>query len=416
LEGIFLLVAVMGGAALYAGAGYIASDWLKAQQIPLGEVQLSLEYMALTVALRWMSGLYRGAISGYERLVWLSGFNALIASLRFVAILPILIYFSHQPTTFFAYQLAVSVLEITGLMFYAYSLFPSVTKDEKLPWEWASLKPVLKFSLTIAFTSSVWVLVTQTDKLVLSKILSLADYGDFTLAVLLASGIMIISGPISSSIMPRMAKLEAVGDHLGVIKIYRDATQLMCLLAGSASVILAFFAEQLIWVWTGDRLLAYKTAPILKLYAFGNGVLAISAFPYYLQYAKGNLHLHLIGNALFIILFFPVIILVATRYGGVGAGYVWLTMNSLMLALWVPFVHHRLEPNLHKKWFFIDVLIISLVVLISAYLISNIPLYFESRWEGAIDIAFRSLIVLILGLFTIYLIRCTSSGFKNKNE
>ena len=40
--------------------------------------------MAIIVALRWMCGLYRGAISGAERVVWLGSFNAVIATLRFV--------------------------------------------------------------------------------------------------------------------------------------------------------------------------------------------------------------------------------------------------------------------------------------------------------------------------------------------
>jgi O-antigen/teichoic acid export membrane protein len=78
---------------------------------------------------------------------------------------------------------------------------------------------VLKFALTIAFTSSVWVLVTQTDKLVLSGILPLAVYGYFILAVLAVSGIIVISGLISSSIMPRMARLNAEGKHDELIQV-----------------------------------------------------------------------------------------------------------------------------------------------------------------------------------------------------
>ena len=77
-----------------------------------------------------------------------------------------------------------------------------------MPWDWAPLKPVLRFSLMIAFTSSVWIFATQTDKLVLSRILPLADYGYFTLAVLVASGIQVLSGPVGNAIMPRLTKLE----------------------------------------------------------------------------------------------------------------------------------------------------------------------------------------------------------------
>ena len=59
-----------------------------------------------------------------------------------------------------------------------------------LRWELAPLRGVLTFSLSIAFTSSAWVLITQTDKLVLSRMLPLTEYGYYTLAVLVAGGVL----------------------------------------------------------------------------------------------------------------------------------------------------------------------------------------------------------------------------------
>jgi O-antigen/teichoic acid export membrane protein len=98
-----------------------------------------------------------------------------------------------------------------------------------------------------------------------------------------------------------MAKLEAEGDHAGLIRVYRQSTQLVAIIAGAASITVVFCAEPLLWAWTGDKVLAHQAAPVLVLYAIGNGILAVSAFPYYLQYAKGDLWLHLTGNAIFVV-------------------------------------------------------------------------------------------------------------------
>ncbi len=173
--------------------------------------------MAVIIALRWMCGLYRGAISGSERLVWLGGYDAAIVTLRFVGVLPVLIFVGVTPTIFFSYQCGVAVTEFAGLLFYAYRLFPDIPGHQRLPWDWTPLKPVLKLSLGIAFTGSLWVLVTQTDKLILSKLLPLQEYGYFILAVLAASGVGIVSGPIVSALLPRMVRLNAQGDEAGVI-------------------------------------------------------------------------------------------------------------------------------------------------------------------------------------------------------
>jgi O-antigen/teichoic acid export membrane protein len=358
LEGIFLAVALAGGGLMFAGAGVIGRRWLVVKELTLSEVTLSLQLMAVIIALRWMGGLYRGAVSGSERLVWLGACSAVIASLRFLGVLPILRFWGGTPAHFFFFQLAVAILEMGLLFGKAQSLLPPVAAGDRAPWSFAPRKPVLKFSLTIAFTSSAWVLITQTDKLVLSKILPLDQYGYFTLAVLVASGVMVISGPISGALMPRMARLEAEGEHKALILLYRRSTQFVAVVCAAACMTLAFRAEPLLIAWTGNTDLAHQAAPILRLYGLGNGVLAVSAFPYYLQYAKGNLRLHLMGNVVFVLVLIPAIILASQHYGARGAGYVWLGINLLSFVAWLPLVHARFEPGLNLKWYTEDTLFI----------------------------------------------------------
>lgn len=373
LEGIFFSVAAIGCCMLLLVSDFIATDWLQAKELPISDVTLSVQLMAFAVALRWMCGLYRGAITGAEKLVWLGVFNSTIGTLRFVLVVPLLIFSGATPVIFFSFQLVVAVVEFGVLVFYAYRQFPAVPPGIGLPWDWSAIRPVLKFSLSIAFTSSVWVLVTQTDKLILSKILPLAEYGYFTLAVLVAGGIMMISGPISNAIMPRMVRLEAQGDHMGLLALYRQATQVVAVIGGAVSLTLAFCAEPLLLVWTSDLSLAKAAAPILALYSLGNGVLVLSAFPYYLQYAKGDVTLHLIGNALFVSLLTPAIIFAATKYGGLGAGRIWLAMNLLTFFAWLPFVHRRFERGLNRSWYLVDILPIVSAMGVVALLLSYLP-------------------------------------------
>jgi len=397
LEGVFLVVALVGGVGMFSASDYIASDWLHARHLPISEVQTAVQIMVAIIAMRWMSGLYRGAISGSEQLVWLGGYNALIATIRFIGVLPVLIFIEASPTIFFSYQVGVAILEVTGLLFYAYRLLPAVPDGERLPWSWKPLIPILKFSLTIAFTSSVWVAVTQTDKLVLSKILPLAEYGYFTLAVLVASGVMTLSGPISGAIIPRMVKMEAEGNHTGVILLYRQATQLVAVISGSASVTAAFFAEPLLWAWTGDKNLAHQATPVLVLYAIGNGILAVSAFPGYLQYVKGNMTLHLIGNAVFVVFLIPSIIWATSKYGGVGAGYVWLGMNFVTFVAWLPIVHRKFEPGLNLKWYSHDVLRIFLAIAMAGYCLAGFLPRSETRWQQAVEVVISGIFTMLAG-------------------
>lgn len=383
LEGVFVGVALLGAGIMLIGADTIAAKWLRVQNLPLVEVKHAIMLMAGVMALRWVCGLYRGVVVGFERQVWLSGFNASVATARFVLVVPFFIFGGTSPVHFFGFQLGVAFVEVLILVIQAYRVLPKIENATRIAWQWQPLRGVLKFSLSIAFSSSVWVLVTQTDKLLLSRILPLDEYAYFTLAVLVANGVTLISGPVSLALQPRLTRMAAAGDDQGFIRLYRNATQLVGVIAIPASLMLAFFSEQVLWAWTGNADIAHKAAPVLTLYALGNGILALGAFSYYLQFAKGDMRLHLIGNALFVVLLIPGLVWATWTFGVVGAGYAWLCANALLFLFWVPKVHHRFAKGLHGKWLVKDVGSIVLLTLIAAFVAQWLMKWPEGRMSVA---------------------------------
>ena len=396
LEGFFVIVAVLGATVVIASSNFISRSWLKVQSLPLNEVRNVIILIAFIIALRWVSGLYKGTVTGFERLVWLGGFSIVVATLRFVLVIPIFIYIGVAPTVFFSYQLFVAIFELAVLAIYTHLLLPKLKSSRRAPWEWGPLKGVLRFSLTIAFTSSVWIVVTQTDKLLLSKFLPLSQYAYFTLSVLLASGVTLLSGPIGGALLPRMVKLQAEGDEKEMIRMYRNATQMVAVIAIPASLVLAFFSYRILLVWTGSLAIAQSAAPVLTLYALGNGMLAICSFPYYLQFAKGDLKLHLIGSVLFVTALIPSIIWGTIHYGVIGAGYAWFCSNALYLAVWVPIIHRRFVRGLHRTWLLQDLAAIVMLTLTCALIMHQLVRWPDNRGRLALLIGALGAILIVI--------------------
>lgn len=403
---IFTGIACIGGSLLFYFNHYIAEHWLKLENLAMSDVLFCLQIMAICVALRWMTGLYRGVISGFERIVWLSVSNIVIATLRFPGVLLYMYYFGFTVKSFFVFQLIVAVLEFAMLAFKAQILLPKLKQPVRIGWSMQPVKPLLSFALTIAFTSSVWVLLTQLDKFVLSGILPLSEYGYFTLAVLVAGGILQIGAPISSAIMPRMACLQGEQKYDELKAVYIGATEFVAVVVVTAGIVLAMLAKPVLYVWTGDVMLAEKAAPILQLYALGNAILTLGAFPYYLQYAKGNLRLHFIGNVMTAIVLIPAIIWAAKNYGAIGAGWVWVSMQAIYLVFWVSYVHNKVEKGINLNWFksFIPIL---LVVLLIFLLVVNLMIFSDNRFYCFLQIA----LISFLSLFSAWLTRKKIKGF-----
>jgi O-antigen/teichoic acid export membrane protein len=406
LSAVFVCIAVIGGTALLAMAGTVSERWLNIRSLPPSEVLGAVQLMAVCVAMRWMGGLYRGVITGSERLVWLSGFNAVIATLRFVGVFVTMWIWGYTPVVFFWHQLAVAALEVGVLLVMCHLLLPNMQGlVDHIGWSFRPIHSLLRFSLTIAFTSAVWVLVTQTDKLILSGILPLAEYGYFTLAVLAAGGITTVTGPISMALLPRMARLHAEGDHVEIRRLYNQSAQLVSVIAGSLAVTLAFGAEPLLYAWTGSREVTDATAPILRLYTIGNGLLALGAFPFYLQYARGNLRYHLIGNIVMVVVLIPAIILAAMKSGGIGAGWVWVAMNALYLIVWVGYVHSKLEPGLHWNWLNRNVLTILLPTLVVGLLLSLFRYDLQNRVSALVHVGSIATACMLVAILASPLLR-----------
>ena len=359
LELIFLGVGVVGSTLLFFYSASIASTWLNVQLMDIATVIVSLQLMAVAIALRWMSGLYRGVISGAEDFVWLSVFNSFIATWRFIGVLPFLIWIDGAPIIFFGYQCGVGLVELIGVFAKARRLMPALPNNAPVEWSLklmiSSVRHSFVFSIGISFAALVWVTMTQVDKLLLSALLPLADYGVFTLSVLAASGVNMIVGPLSSALLPRLARLHAQGDDSALILLYKKMTRVVVVIVVPTSFLLALFSEKILFAWTGNQLIAQQGEAVLSLYAIGNCIMAVSAFPYYLQYANGKLRLHLIGSGLFLAAFIPTLLFLTQTYGAIGAGYAWLAANIAYFVLWTPVAHDRFAKGHHVQWLIHDV-------------------------------------------------------------
>lgn len=418
LQIVFILIAIAGASSIILSAQYIAQQWLKVDKLPIAHVYESLQLIALGVAMRWVAGLYRACLAGAELLVWLATTNSLIATLRFVFVLPIIIWVDNSIVTFFLYQLAVSIVELFILLIKVKSWVPRLGKSEIIGWKlqnlFSPLRQTISFSLTIAFTATVGIVVANLDKLILSKLIPLENYGYYSLAVIVASSLLIVSGPINSALLPRLANLNSIGHHEELLKLYGQATQLVAVVVLPVAMIMIFLGEELLLVWTGDELIAKHAWQILAMYAVGNTFMAFSALPYYLQFAKGDLRMHLFGNALFVVFMVPLIIWMAGLYGAIGAGFVWMLSNILYFILWIGLVHERFSKSLHLSWLKINIIPIFIPVLIVALIINSYIIEFSGKLIEVFYIIFAGLILMIVAALSSSYVRESALNFKNK--
>ena len=369
-EVIFISLSLMAVATIFVLSDTIAKNWINTKEIELGSISYCIILMGWVIGLRFFSGLYRSGISGLEKQVWLNIINVFMVSIKFIGALILLSYVSTDVELFFEYQLFVGLIEAVILFIFFYRELPlTVNKTRLIYFDWEAVKSVAPYSVGVAYTAGIWILITQTDKLVLSTVLTLSEFGYFSLIGLIAGAITMLSGPIAQALMPRLTILIAQNKKKEMLNIYSLGSQITVLFSFSLALMIGLYAEPLIFAWTGEVEPAEWGADILIWFALGNGVLSVGAFQYYLQSAFGQLRLHVLGSTISAVIQVPLIYYAATEYGAAGAGIAWFSFRCVWFLVWTPLVHRQFVPGFHLKWLFQDILPIIVTVVIVAFML-----------------------------------------------
>jgi O-antigen/teichoic acid export membrane protein len=206
-ELIFLPLALLTALSIHFASGWIAHQWLQAEELSSATIVHCISLMGLMIGLKLYATLYKSGLQGLELHAWLNSANVIVATLRYFGGLFLVANISQNPQDFFVFQAAVGLLETLIFAVKAYSLMP----NPKLltGFNWAVVKPVLPFAAGISLTSVLWIVLTQLDKVLLSNVLPLKEYGYFSLVALMATGIMTLTNPLVQTLLPRMRLIFA---------------------------------------------------------------------------------------------------------------------------------------------------------------------------------------------------------------
>lgn len=388
---------------LFCFAYYIGNEfsnfWIKANDLSQIDIKTSVIFIFFVSILRWQGGLYRGIVNGFEQQVWLNKFNITFSSFKYLVVLIYLNYYSQSIVDFFYYQFIINFLELFFLWRYVHKSMPKIS--EKVIFKYEYIKKNLYFSLSVAFSSLIWVAVTQLDKLILSKLLTLKNFACYTMAVTLASGINIIISPLSSAILPRFSALMSQNKQYEFQVLYKNVTKLIVMMVMPVMLMMVIQGDKILYAWSNNHYIVENSYKILRGYAIGNVILAVLGMSYYLQFATGKLRLHLIGNIIFVIVLVPMLIYATFRWGGIGASYVWIICNLLYLLFWTPIVHMRYMKYSYLSWITDDILKVSIISgFFSIFLIKfcfvlsgRLFIVFESGFVFIVSVILTSLVI-----------------------
>lgn len=353
LSVVYWGMAFVIGLAIALLAPLIANHWLQARALPIPTITQALMLMGLVVACRWPVGLYMGALMGMQRVALSSIINTAFGTLSSLGTIVVLILIAPTIKAFFIWQACIAVCYAIAMHFVAWHVIDG--KSEKHRFSLNDIKKVWRFSAGMSAVSITGVILIQTDKVLLSKLLSLGDFGRYMLAVLVANSLYILLTPLFNSIYPKMSNLVAANETEKLIELYKNGTRLFLAALFPTALVLAVFSKPLLLLWTGNQELASSASPIVSIFLIGTTLNGVMHFPYALQLAYGETKLPIKINLILIAIAFPTTIVLGSKYGALGGATSWAILNVVYLIVGTWLTHKVLLKGLGRNWLIGDV-------------------------------------------------------------
>lgn len=371
LELIYWGIAIIAGAIIFFTAPFIANSWIKVQVLTPKSVLTAIQFMCIAIALNFPISLYQGGLMGLQRQVLVNIILILTGTMRGIGAILVLWLVSATIEAFFIWQ---AISSFVGSTLFYIAMWVSLSKsDKKAKFNILILKDVWKYAAAVSASAIIGIILSQLDKIILSKMLPLKMFGYYTLAATLASAIWMIIMPYINAIFPRLVQLHELNKTKELKDLFHHSSQLLSFLLFPVAAIFVIFSQEILLLWTNNPIVAENSYLIVIFLVFGIMLNGTATLPSNCASAFGWPTLVTYTNLIQAIIIIPLIIIMVNLLQGVGASIAWVVMNSTYIIFMVPvfFKHYFTDEKL--KWYVNDIG----VPLITAFSICLISWFIE---------------------------------------
>lgn len=345
---------------LFCLAPLIANFWIQHKDLPTRTVTQALLIMGVNTAIQFSMNFYIGGLMGLQKQVLVGCINLLCATLRAVSAVVVLALIS---PTIEAYLLCQTAGVLLQLVLVFLSLRVSLPETgRKARFQKDLLRKIWRYAVGMTGITIVSLILTQTDKIILSRMLSLKLFGYYALAVTISTmTISTIASSVMHAVFPKFARFVSVGDEAALRNFYHRSCQIVSVFLFPLMITLAFFSYDILLAWTHKEEIASNSYMLLSLVTIGTGLNSLMLLPYSLQLAHGWTKLAFYTNVAAIIVLVPLMILGAYRYGAIGGAVSWIILNGLYILITIQIMHRRILKGEKWRWYLQDVLVPFLV-------------------------------------------------------
>lgn len=333
-------------------AHWISTEWIHVADLKPEVVARAFQIFGLMTSLRFLEGIYKACIAGLNRQVLLNVLSCTFVTLRSVGAVAVLAWAAQSIEAFLVWQTAVSGLAVLSFALVTYSLLPRAKRTGR--FSMTAIRSVQTFAGGMTLITGLSLALTQADRVILSRMLSLHDFGIYALATTAAGGLLYLVSPVTTAAYPRLCQFFARADHASFAETFHHSSQLITVLAGSAAIVIIALAPEIMLLWTQDSEISIAAAPLLRCLAAGTLLNCLMWVPYHAQLANAWTSLSVRLNIVAVLVVVPAMIIGVNSYGAIGAAWAWIALNAGYVVFGMRLMFRRILASEQVRWYWDD--------------------------------------------------------------
>lgn len=395
LELIYYVVATLFILITIPLVSLFATDWLNIELLPTKEVIYAVELMLIQLAFQFPLAFCGSGFIGLQRQVLFNIINTTLVSIKLIGAVFVIQYSNHKIIDFFIWQLGITILQFLVIRTVLWYILPA----GKAKFQIEILKRLWQYASTQYIATLLSVCLSQVDKVILSRLLSLSDFGFYMIAWSLASSLNRLASPVATAWLPSLTQLATKKDYKKLANIYITSAKLTSILILSSGIIMAAYPSKVIFIYLGEIAYPKELPYVLSILAVSfilNGLVNTSQT---LALAIGKPIFLVWQNAVGVFITLPLCIYFSEYYGLLGGGVSWLIANLISFIFFTPKIHEAVLKEINTAFFLRTIFPIIFICVTCLFILSLLYSSEETRPVEFLVLAAKFIICVLASFY-----------------
>lgn len=334
VDRIYIAIALVAMLGLTVIGYFWADKIIKTQSLNKDEIFIIFTLIIGINLLQLLINIFQGAMWGMNEITKSNFFQIAISSLKFVIPITIVYVFKSDIITYFISQVILLFIFYISIRSYIFKKL-NINSLNFLNLNFNEIKKHSSFAGGVFLISLLAALASQTDKIILSSLISIEALSPYYIAFTIAQISTILISPLTNVTFNKLTLYKSQNQDTILAQTISSLSNIMFFAIAFIFSNLLLFSNAALNLWIRNEEIVFSIQRVLPFLLIGGALQAFTVLPFSLSLASKDSKSIIRIQLIYITISIPLNFLLINKFGTTGAAIVWCSTNVIVAPIYV---------------------------------------------------------------------------------